>query len=407
MGLVYFRISFRISFLPILIVACVVLISGCGEDQNAGENTSGDTGSIAISILWQGMRGNSDVSGVSSRALTGDACQDFEIAWVVAKVYNESGGILRGPIVWDCNLHAGSISKVKPGRVYVVIEAHVGDVDASPEWRGQSAIVLVRAGEQSDVAQVNLSNTSDDTPPTILSTNPETDATSVAINTPITVAFSEGMAESSIDNDSFVLRITGGVPVIGTVSYDAVSHIAIFIPNSDLVLNTSYTVTIMGESPLGVSDLAGKFLGADFSWSFTTAVTQDTTPPTVTDNAYAPTGTAVNETTAIQVAFSEPMDAASISAQTFVVNNGVSNIAGTITYQADNGTWVNVASFQPSVDLDFNTAYTVAILSGSQGVKDLAGNPLQADFTWNFTTRSDPQTGLIWDQSNWDEANWN
>jgi hypothetical protein len=46
----------------------------------------------------------------------------------------------------------------------------------------------------------------------------------------------------------------------------------------------------------------------------------------------------------------------------------------------------NVATFTPSNGLAYSTSYTAALTSGVDGIKDLAGNPLAADYTWSFTT---------------------
>jgi hypothetical protein len=40
----------------------------------------------------------------------------------------------------------------------------------------------------------------------------------------------------------------------------------------------------------------------------------------------------------------------------------------------------------PTVPLAASTTYTVRIVSGSGGVRDVAGNPLAVDRVWTFTT---------------------
>ena len=48
------------------------------------------------------------------------------------------------------------------------------------------------------------------------------------------------------------------------------------------------------------------------------------------------------------------------------------------------------ATLQPGTALAFSSTYTATVRGGSTGVKDLAGNPLVADFTWSFTTSAPP-----------------
>jgi len=227
----------------------------------------------------------------------------------------------------------------------------------------------------------------------------------VAINTSVTVEFSEALALTTIDGDSFIIENSVGNPVPGTVLYYGDSHIVLFNPTADFAPIATYTVTILGGAETGVVDMAGNPLAATASWEFTTSAAADTEPPLVT--AHAPVGDSVGIGASIQVAFSEPMNPDSISDQTFLVDDGTSNIAGSISYQADNGVWTHIATFNPESDLELGTVYSVTIVSGSLGAKDLAGNPLGADYEWSFTTTAQPSSNLIWDQGNWDQTNWN
>ena len=110
---------------------------------------------------------------------------------------------------------------------------------------------------------------------------------------------------------------------------------------------------------------------------------QDITPPTVS-SAYPANNTvdlAVNTT--ITATFSEAMDSSTITTTTFSVNDGSTDITGTITYSR------TTAMFTPTSDLDYYTNYTATITTGA---KDLAGNALQTNYTWSFTTGSASDT---------------
>ncbi|MDY6933181.1 MAG: Ig-like domain-containing protein [Spirochaetota bacterium] len=101
----------------------------------------------------------------------------------------------------------------------------------------------------------------------------------------------------------------------------------------------------------------------------------DTTPPVIT-LVFPEDGVgdvAVN--TSITVTFSEEMNPVSINDSTFTV----SGLAGSVTYEAATMT----ATFQPSGFLAYDTTYTATITSGAE---DLAGNPLNSNYEWNFTT---------------------
>ena len=122
------------------------------------------------------------------------------------------------------------------------------------------------------------------------STDPFNGATGVAINRKIAATFSEAMDPTTINTTTFTLQ-QGATPVAGTVTYAGVT--ATFTPSGNLAANTTYTATIT----TGAKDLAGNPLASNFAWSFTTAVTPDTTAPTVTLTvpANAATGVPINQ----------------------------------------------------------------------------------------------------------------
>ena len=111
----------------------------------------------------------------------------------------------------------------------------------------------------------------------------------------------------------------------------------------------------------------------------------DTTPPTVisTIPAHLATGVLLNRN--ITATFSEAMDSATISTTTFTLLNGITPIAGAVTYTASSKT----ATFNPTSDLTASTEYTAHITTG---VKDLAGNAKAAIKTWSFTTGTTTDT---------------
>ena len=71
------------------------------------------------------------------------------------------------------------------------------------------------------------------------------------------------------------------------------------------------------------------------------------------------------------------MDPSTLTTATFLLNKGGSLVAGTVAHTA------TTATFVPSANLAANSVYTVSITTGA---KDLSGNPLAADDTWQFTT---------------------
>jgi len=114
----------------------------------------------------------------------------------------------------------------------------------------------------------------------------------------------------------------------------------------------------------------------------TTTPPVDNTAPTV--SAISPASGSVNVATGatVSVAFSEAMDAATISGTTIRLLDGATPIAATVSYNA--GT--NTVTLTPSSALANSKTYTVSITGGGSGVKDLAGNALAANVNSSFTT---------------------
>lgn len=96
-----------------------------------------------------------------------------------------------------------------------------------------------------------------------------------------------------------------------------------------------------------------------------------------------PANGAINVATikVITATFNEAMDPSTINATTFLLKQGTTPIAGTVTYAG------LTATFTPSSVLAGNTVYTATITTGS---RDPAGNALVADYVWTFNTGAVP-----------------
>jgi hypothetical protein len=214
-------------------------------------------------------------------------------------------------------------------------------------------------------------STADITPPTVVSTIPSASATNITINSAIAITFSEAMMPSSISTTTITLK-QGATSITGTVGYSGVT--AIFTPSSNLASSTVYNVTVT----TGVKDLAGNAMVAANSWSFTTGVALDVTPPTVSSVSptNASTGVAVNS--AITITFSEAMNPLTITTLSIMLNNGTTAVLGTVTSPS-----TTTVVFTPASDLAANTVYTFTITTL---VTDLAGNHLAVNYVITFTT---------------------
>ena len=109
--------------------------------------------------------------------------------------------------------------------------------------------------------------------------------------------------------------------------------------------------------------------------------------PTVVETSPVNTSTGAPINRNVTATFSEQMDSSTIVSATMMLQQGISpvvDVVGIVTYSG------TTASFTPTSDLAPNTVYTATITTGA---KDLAGNPLGANFIWSFTTGSTAAKG--------------
>ncbi|MFA9390161.1 MAG: Ig-like domain-containing protein [Prolixibacteraceae bacterium] len=206
--------------------------------------------------------------------------------------------------------------------------------------------------------------------PTILSTTPGNNETDVAQNTAITINFSEAMNQSSVNNESFVLK-QGATVVPGAFSYSVTS--ATFTPSTILEASTVYTATLN----TGATDLAGNALAINKVWSFTTGTVSDVLAPTILSTTPGNNETDVAQNIAITITFSEAMNQSSVNNESFVLKQGATVVPGAFSYS------VTSATFTPSTILEASTVYTATL---NTGATDLAGNALAINKVWSFTT---------------------
>jgi len=112
----------------------------------------------------------------------------------------------------------------------------------------------------------------DTTAPTITLTSPADADVNVALNKAVSATFSEAMNPLTITAPgTFTLSVAGvgGASVVGTTTYDPLTHIATFTPTANLATTTQYTATVSNAA----KDLSGNALAVGLianPWTFTT-----------------------------------------------------------------------------------------------------------------------------------------
>lgn len=214
-------------------------------------------------------------------------------------------------------------------------------------------------------------------PPTVTVVSPLPGALNVAANTTlITAAFSEPMDASTLTQSSFTLSCPQSPAASGgTVTYLADTKVATLSVPATLLPGTC-TATVTSA----VKDSTGVNMVSNYPWQFTVGSALDTTPPTVAP--VTPTNMAINvpTNTVVKALFNEAMNPLTINTDSFTLSSVQGGlVAGTVTL----GPLNKNATFTPDENLAVGTLYTATITTAS---KDLAGNLLLSEVTWNFTT---------------------
>ncbi|MDP3516474.1 MAG: Ig-like domain-containing protein [Pseudohongiella sp.] len=228
----------------------------------------------------------------------------------------------------------------------------------------------------------NTSAAPDTTAPTVISTLPRSAALLVPVNSLISATFSEAMTPLTITASNFTVDCPSTAPIAGTVGYAVNGNVATFTPNANLPGNTICRATVS----TGVKDLAGLSMASNYTWNFTTGPTPDLTAPTVSTTVPARNATAVRINTQVSASFSEPMNPLTITTANFSVVCPIgAPITGLVAYAVDG----NVATFTPASTLPPSSTCRATIVNG---VKDVAGNSMLTNYTWDFQTGLTPDT---------------
>jgi hypothetical protein len=181
---------------------------------------------------------------------------------------------------------------------------------------------------------------------------------------------------SGVQGTAVAVTVTGTLFASGSTI--ALSGTGITVSNITVVSSTSITATftIALNAPAGAQNVT---VTTAIGTSGTQPFTVNALPPTVTFTNPANLATGIPLNRKIAATLSKPMDSTTITAATFTLVGGGTNVAGTVTYNATS----NVATFAPMANLAANTTFTATITTGA---KDLSGTSLALSFAWTFTT---------------------
>jgi len=231
----------------------------------------------------------------------------------------------------------------------------------------------------------------------VVSVNPANKTTNIPVTTSPAITVNKEV-KSWMKNLISVVIKTGTIPVEGTLAF--AGKVITFNPLVNLVPGTVFSCEFIygiqgqnsdnqdgddeNENDEDDDDDKSSF-GNSYSWSFTTAGSEnpgnnsntDNTQPTIISVNPVSNSVSVAVNSIVTATFSEAMNSATITSATFGLKQGNTSVTGTVTYSG------NVATFTPSTSLANGIPYTATVTTG---VKDEAGNALGVNYTWSFTT---------------------
>jgi hypothetical protein len=217
-------------------------------------------------------------------------------------------------------------------------------------------------------------STGQGTPPVALQLTPAANAINAPTDVTVQVRFDRRMNPATINGTTVSMqRVSNGVAVPATVTYDAATRSARVTPSSRLAEGTAYTVLVT----TGVQATDGVAMTDPVSWNFTTG-----TNLTVAIRTPAPLASGISPATDVRAVFTRAVDLGTLNASTFTLTGPAGAVPAQITYNATTRT----ATLTPNAPLSLMATYTASI---SGAVHAVDGGPLDAT-TWTFTTATTP-----------------
>ena len=220
----------------------------------------------------------------------------------------------------------------------------------------------------------------DTTPPSVASTSPLPNASSVATTVKPAATFAGTVDPASVQ---ISLKDSAGNAVPGSATFDAPSRAVRFTPASPLTHGASYTASVQANSASGVP------MAAPYTWSFTVATTDPLPgicPCSIWPDSATPAVPSVTDTGSVElgVKFNAEVDGTvagvrfykgptNLGVHTGSLWDGAGNRLATVTFSGETSTGWQTAYFTAPVDITAGTTYTVSYRAPSGGYSATSG----------------------------------
>ncbi len=234
------------NLFSIIALLLVVVVVGCKKDNDPG---------IRPTVTLTNPASNA--TGVSiSQSISATFSEPMNPSTITTLTFTIKQG---STLVPGAVTYTGTQATFTPSSVLEINKIYTGTISTGVKDMTGDALI------SNYTFSFTTGNTPDTNKPTISSTDPLNNSTSVARNKVVAINFSEAMDPLTINASTFTLK-QGSTAVSGSVVYAGTT--ATFSP-ATLSAGTTYTATIT----TGAKDLAGNALAANTVWSFTTGGT--------------------------------------------------------------------------------------------------------------------------------------
>jgi hypothetical protein len=239
--------------------------------------------------------------------------------------------------------------------------------------------------------------------PAVASISPADQATEVAATTSMILVFDEPIDPATVTADAdrddchdnlTVVNATSSECVPASVATTAAGTHVVWTPLASLSAGAALDVTVRGGA-LGVRDVAGNLLAADFTSRFTVSARSDASPLAIASVYPGPGVHDVPLGANVVITFNRPVLESSINDQSIALVRGTTPVAGAITVSMG-GTVVTLvpnALLQPSIEYSIvaRGAGTAAVLDRGSAALDGDGDGTAGgDYSSRFVTTDTP-----------------
>jgi len=194
-------------------------------------------------------------------------------------------------------------------------------------------------------------------------------------------------------NEGWLVRVTGAATWSGTPPAPGASDFTVTSINDgsggvQVFVDKDTAIDLRGYTSgqqLTIIGFVGNYNGTRQVMPRYQSDIWDMLPPQVTATYPAADASDVYPYFPITATFSKALDAATVTTETFTLEDALGPVEGAVSYDAGTRT----AAFEPATALDAQTRYTATLTTGIEATH---GIPMAADYVWSFTTGDEDTT---------------